>query len=122
MKTFHSDIFPFNIVVASVKEIDEITKIFVDANGDEIILSPGILGVVIKANLREDPKSAYSLIVFNGKPAIDTLTHEAFHSTCDLLERIGMHLTEDNDETYAYVMGYISKCINIAINSDKIWE
>ena len=122
MKTFHSDIFPFSIVVASVKEIDEVTKIFVDANGDEIILSPGILGVVIKANLREDPKSAYSLIVFNGKPAIDTLTHEAFHSTCDLLERIGMHLTEDNDETYAYVMGYISKCINIAINSDKIWE
>lgn len=122
MKTFHSDIFPFSIVVASVKEIDEITKIFVDANGDEIILSPGILGVVIKANLREYPKSAYSLIVFNGKPAIDTLTHEAFHSTCDLLERIGMHLTEDNDETYAYVMGYISKCINIAINSDKIWE
>ena len=122
MKTFHSGIFPFSIVVASVKEIDEITKIFVDAHGDEIILSPGILGVVIKANLREDPKSAYSLIVFNGKPAIDTLTHEAFHSTCDLLERIGMHLTEDNDETYAYVMGYISKCINIAINSDKIWE
>lgn len=122
MKTFYPDIFPFSIAVASVKEIDEITKTFVDANGDEITLSPNILGVVIKANLREDPKSAYSLIVFKGKPSIDTLTHEAFHSTCDLLERIGMPLTEDNDETYAYVMGYISKCINSAINSDKIWE
>lgn len=122
MKTFYPDIFPFSIVVASTKEIDEITKTFVDANGNDITLSPNILGVVIKANLREEPKSAYSLIVFNGKPAIGTLTHEAFHSTCDLLERIGMHLTEDNDETYAYVMGYVSKCINIAINSDKIWE
>lgn len=122
MKTFYTDIFPFGIVVASVKEIDEINKLFVDANGDDITINSNILGVVIKANLREDPKSAYSLIVFNGKPSIDTLTHEAFHSTCDLLERIGMRLTEDNDETYAYVIGYISKCINIAINSDKIWE
>lgn len=122
MKTFKPDIFPFNIAVASFKELNEIKKMFVDYLGNEIDISDGAAGVVVKAVTREQPKEAYSLIVFNGKPSISILAHEAFHSACDLLDRVGIEHVDGSSETYAYVIGYISECINTAIITDKIWE
>lgn len=37
------------------------------------------------------------------------LAHEIFHAVEFIMERIGMRLTIDSDEAYAYLIGYITK-------------
>jgi hypothetical protein len=37
-----------------------------------------------------------------------TLAHEIFHCVEFLMERIGMRLTVDSDEAYAYLIGYLT--------------
>lgn len=37
------------------------------------------------------------------------LAHEIFHAVTFILNRIGMSLTEQSDEAYAYLIGYITK-------------
>ena len=42
---------------------------------------------------------------------INTVSHEAFHITMDLLDACNMQYSEDNCEAYAYLQGYITECI-----------
>lgn len=42
---------------------------------------------------------------------INTVSHEAFHVTMDLLNACDMQYSEDNCEAYAYLQGYITECI-----------
>lgn len=42
---------------------------------------------------------------------INTVSHEAFHVTMDLLDACDMQYSEDNCEAYAYLQGYITECI-----------
>lgn len=42
---------------------------------------------------------------------INTVSHEAFHITMDLLDACDMQYSEDNCEAYAYLQGYITECI-----------
>lgn len=37
-----------------------------------------------------------------------TLQHEIFHAVDQILRHIGINLTEDSDEAYAYLIGYIT--------------
>lgn len=38
-----------------------------------------------------------------------TLAHEIFHAVTFILTRIGMSLTNESDEAYAYLIGYLTK-------------
>lgn len=42
---------------------------------------------------------------------INTISHEAFHITMDLLDACDIQYSEDNCEAYAYLQGYITECI-----------
>ena len=42
---------------------------------------------------------------------INTVSHEAFHITMDLLDACDIQYSEDNCEAYAYLQGYITECI-----------
>ena len=42
---------------------------------------------------------------------INTVSHEAFHITMELLGACDMQYSEDNCEAYAYLQGYITECI-----------
>ena len=44
--------------------------------------------------------------------AYGTLVHEVEHYIFYLFKRIGMEHTEASDEAYAYMMGYIFRCID----------
>ena len=38
-----------------------------------------------------------------------TLQHEIFHAVDQIFRRIGMNLSEDSDEAYAYMIGYLTQ-------------
>lgn len=127
MKVYQPDIFPFNIMIASMKEAESFDD-FTTFNGAPIkeFMDTSALGMVIKAyryNSDHTSKTAYSLILFSEKPSVKTITHEAFHATQDLLEMLDIvYEVKGTNEVYAYVMGYISDCIEHAINNYISWE
>lgn len=42
---------------------------------------------------------------------INTISHEAFHITMDLLDACKLPYSEDSCEAYAYLQGYLTECI-----------
>lgn len=44
-----------------------------------------------------------------------TLAHEIFHATCAMLENMGMALSDDSEEAYAYTIGFITEKLNEAM-------
>lgn len=44
---------------------------------------------------------------FGEKPALSVLAHEIFHCVHAIMKRIGQRLTDDSEESYAYLTEYI---------------
>ena len=42
---------------------------------------------------------------------LGTLNHEIFHCACFILERAGIKYSEDSDEAFAYLIGYLTHAI-----------
>lgn len=119
MQIFQPDIFPFNIAVMHAKELDSDKNVFTMENGEKCKLVEGALGVVFRGYKDKVP---YSIIVFSGVPTHDIIAHEAFHAACDLLENIGVQYDRfGSNETFAYVLQYIVRCINSTIEKET-WE
>lgn len=49
---------------------------------------------------------------------LGTLAHEIFHCTCFIMDRVGIKLTDESDEAYAYLIGYLTN--EILKKIDKI--
>ena len=45
-----------------------------------------------------------------------TMAHEIFHIVTYITEKVGIRLSHDSDEAYAYLIGYITKKVNEAIS------
>lgn len=45
-----------------------------------------------------------------------TMAHEIFHVVTYITEKVGIRLSHDSDEAYAYLIGYITKKVNEAVN------
>ena len=117
MKTFETDIFPFRFCVAELKEYKEIKETFVDLDGDEIMFSTDMAGLVVRAKYKDSGKMC-SLIVVNKEVAnVGTVAHEAHHSAENLLENIGIFHNSSTSEVYSYVIGFIAQKIY-----ETIWE
>ena len=118
MEIFQPDIFPFSIAIGQINDAKE----FVDEDHKEIVVNESALGVTIRAyridkeNNKEYP---YALIVFPSKPSVATIAHEAYHAATALLENIHVYASAASEEVFAYLIGYISDCIDKTVQ--KIW-
>lgn len=45
-----------------------------------------------------------------------TLAHEIYHAACEIMNKIDVPPNTDNEEAYAYLIGYITSKIDEAIN------
>lgn len=82
-------------------------------------------GVLEGFTFKEDGKTVYDakfntfFIWMPEKPKTaqeaGTLAHEVFHATCAMLENIGMSLSDDSEEAYAYTIGFITEKLNEAM-------
>lgn len=62
----------------------------------------------------ENNKYCFVIIVNSIRDDIDlanTSAHEATHAAHDILSECRIKLSEDTEEAYAYLVGYISECI-----------
>lgn len=116
MKEYKNHIFPIDLVVSyDAKFINEKYYDVINGIDTDINISPYSAAVTIPLSERKENSMAVG-IIFNRKPNIKLITHEAFHATKMMLERISIPLNNDTEEIYAYLMGYISECIECYIN------
>lgn len=55
---------------------------------------------------------ADAAIVFYGLPDDGTMAHEAFHVVRHIMATIGMPLSDESDEAYAYLLGWLVREIS----------
>lgn len=65
----------------------------------------------------EESDGSY-IIILSHTPTPDVVAHEALHAVFAVLKRAGIRHSEENDETFTYVLGFIVR--NIYKRLDKI--
>ena len=49
---------------------------------------------------------------------VNTFAHESFHAAVDILEACHIKFTEDTNEVYAYLIGYLTECVTQTANKE----
>lgn len=60
-----------------------------------------VFAVVVLSNLKN----------LGGSKIVEVVSHEASHVATKMFEWLGIHLDVNNDEPYAYLLGYVASCI-----------
>lgn len=123
----YNTVYSFDVYVVLNPSKDELDKLFKWSESDNIKSEENDSSIYDEKNKKY---SAYSCIGVidksNGRRCfvviinslgtdelydINTVSHEAFHITMELLNACDMQYSEDNCEAYAYLQGYITECI-----------
>ena len=123
----YNTVYSFDVYVVLNPSKDELDKLFKWSESDNIKSEKNDSSIYDEKNKKY---SAYSCIGVidnsNGRRCfvviinnigtdelydINTVSHEAFHITMELLNACDIQYSEDNCEAYAYLQGYITECI-----------
>ena len=123
----YNTVYSFNVYVVLNPSKDELDKLFKWSESDNIKSAKNdnsiydeknkkysaysCIGVIDKSNGRRCFVVIINNIGTDELYDINTVSHEAFHITMDLLDACDMQYSEDNCEAYAYLQGYITECI-----------
>lgn len=119
--------YPVQLVIANEQvTLKDLQKLFVFCDGRE--LTDDILDGLATTTRVKDKKTgvAVSLIKISGIDRCDAdskniqlsgiATHEAIHAALDIYDRIGETVSNMHQETFAYFVEYITRCILKTIN------
>lgn len=111
---------PKNLYVCVNPNFDKLNKTFnLSKFGDieeEFNGCNGITYYLIK-NLSDDKLcmlvilNVESLSKYDDDQAINTIAHEAFHVTNEMLNYCGVEFNAHGNESYAYLIGWVAQCI-----------
>ena len=123
----YNTVYSFDVYVVLNPSKDELDKLFKWSESDNIksekndnsiydeknkkYSAYSCIGVIDKSNGRRCFVVIINNIGTDELYDINTVSHEAFHITMDLLDACDMQYSEDNCEAYAYLQGYITECI-----------
>ena len=123
----YNTVYSFDVYVVLNPSKDELDKLFKWSESDNIksekndnsiyddknkkYSAYSCIGVIDKSNGRRCFVVIINSIGTDELYDINTVSHEAFHITMELLDACDMQYSEDNCEAYAYLQGYITECI-----------
>lgn len=115
----YNTVYGFDVYVVLNPSKDGLDKLFKWEENDSSIYDDknkkysaySCIGVIDKSNGRRCFVVIINSIGTDDLFDINTVSHEAFHITMDLLDACDMQYSEDNCEAYAYLQGYITECI-----------
>ena len=115
----YNTVYGFDVYVVLNPSKDGLDKLFKWEENDSSIYDDknkkysaySCMGVIDKSNGRRCFVVIINSIGTDDLFDINTVSHEAFHITMDLLDACDMQYSEDNCEAYAYLQGYITECI-----------
>ena len=123
----YNTVYSFDVYVVLNPSKDELDKLFKWAESDNIksekndnsiydeknkkYSAYSCIGVIDKSNGRRCFVVIINNVGTDELYDINTVSHEAFHITMELLGACDIQYSEDNCEAYAYLQGYITECI-----------
>lgn len=115
----YNTVYSFDVYVVLNPSKDELDKLFKWEENDSSIYDEknkkysaySCIGVIDKSNGRRCFVVIINSLGTDELFDINTVSHEAFHITMELLNACDMQYSEDNCEAYAYLQGYITECI-----------
>ena len=123
----YNTVYSFDVYVVLNPSKDELDKLFKWSESDNIKSAKNdnsiydeknkkysaysCIGVIDKSNGRRCFVVIINNIGSDELYDINTVSHEAFHITMELLNACDIQYSEDNCEAYAYLQGYITECI-----------
>ena len=123
----YNTVYSFDVYVVLNPSKDELDKLFKWSESDNIksekndnsiydeknkkYSAYSCIGVIDKSNGRRCIVVIINNIGSDELYDINTVSHEAFHITMELLNACDIQYSEDNCEAYAYLQGYITECI-----------
>lgn len=123
----YNTVYSFDVYVVLNPSKDELDKLFKWSESDNIksekndssiydeknkkYSAYSCIGVIDKSNGRRCFVVIINNIGTDELYDINTVSHEAFHITMELLNACDIQYSEDNCEAYAYLQGYITECI-----------
>ena len=132
----YNTVYSFDVYVVLNPSKDELDKLFKWSESDNIksekndssiydeknkkYSAYSCIGVIDKSNGRRCFVVIINNIGTDELYDINTVSHEAFHITMELLNACDIQYSEDNCEAYAYLQGYITECIYKT--SKKEWD
>lgn len=113
-----------HIYVIARPVISELNKMFYskdhDGNKNELISKDeedemnSYLAYTIGGAFLKNTDESVEIIIYNKSydeaDMINTIAHESTHAAHDMLRSSNINLTNDTEEVYAYLTGYISEC------------
>ena len=116
IEKFDPVIYPRKVWVAKGGTKENLADIFDDMEGDQYIVSDEVVtsSYAITDEVMERSSGEYGVFVRLHKlndVNTGTMAHEADHAANLIFKAIGAKVDCTNDETHAYLVGYITNCI-----------
>lgn len=113
---FDPVIFPRKVWIAKGGVKKDIADLFCDMDGDPYWLSKRVLehSYAITDDVIESSTEDYGVLVWLHEPKMittGTIAHEADHVANLIFKAIGATVDVQNDETHAYLVGFVANCI-----------
>lgn len=107
MKYYENDIYPTGLVISN--DIESVNKYYTDIDGNAIQKRDSLATAYVLK--RKTSGCTAAGIIFNAPITPKLSAHEGFHAAVYMMDHIGMKLSYDNDEAWAYLIGWIAECI-----------
>ena len=122
MKYYENDIYPIALVLShDAESVDKEYYNAFDGSDEHITVKPTAEATTMPLSRRAEYYAMAVGIIFNKEDVTPRLAaHEAFHATYFMAE-IGLHmpLSDSSDEAWAYLQGWIMKCIHEYLEERK---
>ena len=116
---FHPSIYPRRIWVVKGSNEKFVKDNFTERLGEEIVFenkdgNEPSCTVLPYVKLRSNGKYGY-LVYIQSRLSVGDIAHESVHVATELFSEIGAIHTPDNQEPFAYLVGWIADCIHQVI-------
>lgn len=109
---------PHELVVCKNITIEELNKLYCYSNDKDLEPFDTVDAATYRA-IDRSTRNKILVIVLNMEymskaklqEKIDICSHEALHATSSILQECGIYLTDESEEVYAYMEGWVTKCI-----------
>lgn len=108
---FDCHVYPRKIWVSVAAPLKELNEFFENAYED----MEESADATVSVNRRMNPEAMGGVLIrFKNKSAmtVETITHEAIHAALEVFDYVGSIVGTKNQEPFAYLCGYIARCIN----------
>lgn len=111
---FHPQVYPRILWVAVGGTFEDIKALFTSMEGDELVGGKDFLALTYMVQTKSDEHYLGHLVWFPSTKDMTAknITHEAFHASSDLFGLLGCEMYYNNQEPFAYLVGWVADCID----------